>query len=154
MREIAYLQTGYTSQRRRRRGVALLTAMVTVTIVATIAAGATWQLARQVDVEHAERKRQQMDWLLTGATDWARLILREDALSSQIDALSEPWALPLRESRISTLMSSENGEGDPVLGAYLSGEITDEQSRLNLVNLLDGNHISPCLLYTSDAADE
>ena len=130
--------------RPRRRGVALLTAMVTVTLVATIAAGATWQLARQVDVERAERTRQQMDWLLSGAIDWARLILHEDALSSQIDALSEPWALPLRESRISTLMSSEGSEADdPALAAYLSGQITDEQSKLNLVNLIDGSSISP-----------
>ena len=64
--------------RHRSRGAALLTAMLTVTLVATFAAAALWQQWRSVEVETAERDRLQAAWVLSGALDWARLILRED----------------------------------------------------------------------------
>jgi general secretion pathway protein K len=53
--------------------------MVIVTLVATLAAGMVWQQWRAIEVETAERARVQSSWLLDGALDWARLILREDA---------------------------------------------------------------------------
>ena len=62
-----------------QRGAALLAAMLTVALVATFAAGALWQQWKSVEVEGAERQRTQARWLLTGALDWARVILREDA---------------------------------------------------------------------------
>lgn len=81
----------------RQQGAALLAAMLTVTLVATLAAGALWQQWRAVEVESAERARVQSSWILTGALDWSRLILREDARSGGPDTLSEPWAIPLQE---------------------------------------------------------
>ena len=65
----------------RQAGAALLTAMLTVALVASLAAGALWQQWRSVEVEAAERARVQSLWLLTGALDGARLILREDSRS-------------------------------------------------------------------------
>jgi general secretion pathway protein K len=79
---------------RRQRGAALLTAMLTVVLVASMAAAALWQQWRSVEVETAERTRTQSLWILTGALDWARLILREDARSGGADHLGEPWAVP------------------------------------------------------------
>ena len=58
--------------RRGARGAALLTAMLTVTLVASLAAAALWQQWRSVEVEAAERARSQSLWVLTGALDWAR----------------------------------------------------------------------------------
>ena len=52
--------------------------MLTVTLVATFAAAALWQQWRAVEVETAERARLQSAWILVGALDWSRLILRED----------------------------------------------------------------------------
>ena len=43
--------------RRVQRGAALLAAMLTVTLVATIAASAVWQQWRNLEVEGAERTR-------------------------------------------------------------------------------------------------
>ncbi|MDP3206032.1 MAG: type II secretion system protein GspK, partial [Hydrogenophaga sp.] len=57
--------------------------MLTVTLVATLASAALWQQWRSTEVEQAERQRVQAGWILTGALDWARLILREDARSNQ-----------------------------------------------------------------------
>ena len=57
----------------------LLAAMLTVTLVATLATAALWQQWRAVEIEAADRSRVQAGWILTGAMDWSRLILREDA---------------------------------------------------------------------------
>jgi general secretion pathway protein K len=131
--------------RRSERGAALLTAMLTVTLVATIASAALWQQWRQVEIETAERGRSQTAWMMTGALDWTRLILREDAISAQgagVDHLGEPWALPVQESKLSTFLSQDQQlrEGDAEV--FLSGQIIDAQSRMNVMNLLDNGQIS------------
>ena len=87
-----------------QRGAALLTAMIIVTLVATLAASMVWQQWRAVRVEAGERAREQSAWILAGALDWAKLILREDA--PQMDHLGEPWAVPLAEARLSTFLAA------------------------------------------------
>lgn len=121
----------------RQRGAALLLAMIILTLVATVAAGMVWQQTRTVEVEGAERARLQSAWILAGAQDWARLILREDSRSGGPDHLGEPWATPLAEARLSTFLAADkdnNTEGGPE--AFLSGSIVDAQSRYNLRNLV------------------
>ena len=130
---------------QRQRGAALLTAMLTVALVATLASAALWQQWRQVEIEIAERGRSQTAWMMTGALDWTRLILREDAISAQgaaADHLGEPWALPVQESKLSTFLSQDQQwrEGDAEV--FLSGQITDAQSRMNVMNLLQDGQIS------------
>jgi general secretion pathway protein K len=131
---------------QRQRGAALLTAMLTVALVATLASAALWQQWRQVEIEIAERGRSQTAWMMTGAMDWTRLILREDAISAQgaaADHLGEPWALPVQESKLSTFLSQDQQwrEGDAEV--FLSGQITDAQSRMNVMNLVEDGQISP-----------
>lgn len=122
--------------------------MLTVTLVATLAAASLWQQWRSVEVEAAERQRVQSAWILTGALDWARLILREDARAAGgADHLAEPWAVPLQESRLSTFLAADrNNTGgtssDDELDAFLSGQITDMQSRLNIMNLVENNKVT------------
>src|SRR5258707_11956420 len=89
-----------TTRPHRQRGAALLTAMIIVTLVATLAASMVWQQWRAVQVEVAERARLQSSWILSGALDWAKLILREDAKTGGADHLGEPWAVPLAEARL------------------------------------------------------
>ena len=153
-------------QRHSSRGAALLAAMLTVSLVAMLAAGALWQQWRTVEVESTERQHAQAQWLLLGALDWARVILREDARSGNPDAptdhLAEPWAIPLREARLSTFLSANsnssaggstgttdnsgilsNSTSDDSLAqqVYLSGQISDLQARMNVTNLLQGSQI-------------
>jgi len=126
--------------RQSQRGAALLTAMIIVTLVATLAASMVWQQWRAVQVELAERGRLQSAWILSGALDWAKLILREDFKSSAtIDHLGEPWAVPLAEARLSTFLAADKDNTDDGPEAFLSGSITDAQSRFNLRNLIDSN---------------
>lgn len=130
----------------RQAGAALLMAMLTVALVASLAAGALWQQWRSIELETAERARVQSQWVLIGALDWARLILREDARSGGADHLAEPWAVPLEEARLSTFLASDKTttleNDDSASQAFLSGLITDLQARLNVFNLVDGNKVS------------
>ncbi len=134
------------ARRAQSKGAALLLAMLTVTLVATLAASALWQQWRGIEVESAERSRLQASWVLVGALDWARLILREDARSSSVDHLGEPWAIPLQEARLSTFLAADKtttvDKEDTLPQAFLSGVITDQQARLNVFNLVDNGKLS------------
>jgi general secretion pathway protein K len=130
-----------------QQGAALLMAMLTVALVATLAAAGLWLQWRSIEVEAAERQRAQAQWLLLGALDWARIILREDSRASGEngqDHLAEPWAVPLQEARLSTFVSS-NAEGvsreDERVAeeVFLSGQISDLQGRLNVLNLIESD---------------
>ena len=127
---------------RRQRGVALLTAMLTVTLVATFASAALWQQWRSVEIESAERSRTQMQWVLNGALDWARLILQEDGRNGEIDHLSEPWALPLQEARLASFLALDKDNTDDAMDAFLSGQISDQQALLNVRNLVQDGKVS------------
>jgi general secretion pathway protein K len=125
--------------RSNQCGAALLIAMIVMTLVTTLATSMVWQQWRAVQVEAAERARMQSAWILGGALDWARLILREDSRGgNQYDHLGEPWAVPLAEARLSTFLAADrNSAPDDGPEAFLSGSIADEQSRYNLRNLID-----------------
>lgn len=131
--------------RRPVRGAALLTAMLTVTLVATFAATALWQQWRAVEIETAERARSQAGWILLGALDWSRVVLREDGRAGGADHLAEPWAVPLQEAKLSTFLAAQGNvsqvddASSETSNAFLSGEIIDLQSRMNLRNLINGN---------------
>jgi general secretion pathway protein K len=129
--------------RSQQRGAALLMAMIIVTLVVTLASAMVWQQWRAVQVEAAERARTQSAWILTGALDWARLILREDARTGGADHLGEPWAVPLAEARLSTFLAADKDNTDDAPDAFLSGSISDEQARYNLTNLVDQGKVVP-----------
>ncbi|OYT91154.1 MAG: general secretion pathway protein GspK [Burkholderiales bacterium PBB3] len=128
--------------------------MLTVALVATLASAALWQQWRSLEIESAERARMQSQWILNGALDWARLILREDGRSAGaggspgVDHLAEPWAVPLEEARLSTFLASSGSNNDALdtsttlSQTFLSGSITDLQSRLNVRNLVDKGKVS------------
>ena len=62
----------------------------------------------------------QSGWILTGALDWARLLLREDHMGSgatAADHLGEPWAVPLQEARLSSFLAADRNGADEILRA-------------------------------------
>lgn len=144
--------TGYCDSAQSQRGAAIITAMVTVTLVASLAAAALWQQWRSIEIEAATRGRVQAGWILVGALDWARLILREDARSGPADHLAEPWAVPLEEAKLTTFFAAQTaaagggadaqGTEKDIIQAHMAGQIVDLQSRLNLRNLVVAGKIS------------
>jgi general secretion pathway protein K len=138
--------------------MAILMAMLTLALVATLAAGVLWQQWRTQEQETSSRYQEQADWLLGAALDWARVILNEDAKAGNTDNKTEPWSIPLQETQLSTFLSA-SGSGVNTSSAltsdgsggindaqseqiYLSGRITDLQSRLNISNLYIAGQIS------------
>jgi general secretion pathway protein K len=129
-----------THRLRWRQGAALLVAMLIVLFVSVLASSTLWHRHQQIEVETAERARAQASALLVGATDWARLILREDLRSGQTDHLNEPWAIGLEESRLSSFLAADRDNSALLDGSedvFLSGRIDDQQSMLNLNNLVE-----------------
>jgi general secretion pathway protein K len=112
---------------RSQRGAAVVMAMLVVAVVATLVAGAYWRQSVMIRQAENELSYAQAKWLIRGAIDWAGVILREDARTSSVDHLGEPWAVPLADTHL-----NENDGRDPV---YLAGEIHDEQAKFNLRNL-------------------
>ena len=123
----------------RQHGVAVITALLLTTLAVTIVASLFWQ--QQVQVRSIENQRTQLQkqWILRGAIDWARLILRSDV--NQVDYAGDPWAIPLAEVRLDDFV--ENGKQDAdASSATLSGFIVDAQSRFNLNALMRGGSVS------------
>jgi general secretion pathway protein K len=112
---------------RAERGAAVVMAMLVVAVTATLVTGVFWR--QNVIVRQAENELSyaQAKWLIRGAIDWAGIILREDARTSSVDHLGEPWSVPLAD----THLNPDDGR-DPV---YLAGTIRDEQAKFNLRNL-------------------
>lgn len=124
-----------------RKGAALLVAMVVLTLVTTLAAGMVWQQWRAIQVESAERTRAQAAWILSGAVELGRVILRLDARTAGADHLGEPWATDLQEASLSSLLAQDRNntvEGAPEV--FLKGGIRDAQARYNLRNLVGADH--------------
>lgn len=127
--------------RQRQRGVAVITALLLTTLAVTIVASLFWQ--QQVQVRSIENQRTQLQkqWILRGALDWSRLILRSNNNANGVDALSDPWAIPLQEVRLDDFV--ENGKQDAeASSATLSGFIVDAQARYNMNTLVRGGTAS------------
>ncbi|MCG2585860.1 type II secretion system minor pseudopilin GspK [Massilia sp. TS11] len=127
---------------KRQRGVAVVTALLLTTLAVTIVASLFWQQQVQVRSMENQRLHLQTQWILRGALDFARLILRQDAndrpLATTLDA---PWATPVAETRLDQYIERERLEGENY-DATLSGLIQDAQARYNLANLAQNRKIN------------
>ncbi len=107
----------------RQRGVALITAILVVALVASVA---TYLAAQnQVRIQQMEnlKARAQAELLARAAVDWARAILADDVIrGSTIDDYSELWA---------TVVPPQQTDGGQV-----GGRISDQQALFNLNNLV------------------
>ena len=105
-----------------QRGLALITAVLVVAIVATVAA--YLGLAQQVWLRQTQNlsDRAQAESLRQGALDWVAMLLARDAKQNQVDHLGEPWAKQLPPL--------------PAEGGMVAVSIRDAQGLFNLNNLL------------------
>jgi general secretion pathway protein K len=124
-----------------QRGVAVITALLLTTLAITIVASLFWQQQVQVRSIENQRLQSQKEWILRGALDWARLILRRDAIDSPQTQLGAAWATPLQQTKLDEFV--ENGRTDTEASeASLQGYIIDAQSLLNLTNLTSNGMIN------------
>lgn len=145
--------------RGKQRGAALLAALLTVALVAVFASQAFWQGWRGVEQESLDRTRLQGNWVVVGALDWARAQLRADGLQSpQVDHAGEAWAAPANELSLTTFLSGGTSEPAPDAAvpntsddasaqrAFVTLQLSDAQGKLNALNLLEGEALSPTWL--------
>lgn len=107
---------------RAQRGIAVITAILVVALVASAASFMAWQQqlwVRQVENLNAQAQSRAV---VLAALQWARSALADDARRSNVDHLDEGWAQPLTPL--------------PVEGGELAGTVTDEQGRFNLNSLV------------------
>ena len=108
--------------RPRQRGAAVILALLTVALVAGLAAAAVGDLGVAMDQVTGRHDQAQARQLARGAVDWARNVLAEDARGSTVDHLGEAWAVQVPPTPV------EEGE--------LAGEIRELSGRVNLNNLV------------------
>lgn len=111
---------------RSQTGAAIITALLITSLGVLLVSGAFIRQAVVVRQVENAADLAQARWLLAGAIDWVRVILREDVRTTTVDHVGEPWATPLGRTRL------DNGHREP---AWLSGRVEDAQSRFNLRGL-------------------
>ena len=127
----------------RQRGVAVITALLLTTLAVTIVASLFWSQQVQVRSMENQRLHLQTKWILRGALDWARLVLRQDGVDNRgYTSLTAVWNTPLAETRLDQYIERERVQGE-IFDATLSGRIIDATSRYNLTNLASGPNVSP-----------
>jgi general secretion pathway protein K len=114
------MAAGTSGTRRHQQGLALITAVLVVAIVATVAT--TLALGEQVWFRQAQNmaNRAQAESLRQGALNYAAILLTRD--DAKIDHLGELWAKPLPPL--------------PVEDGMIAFAVSDAQSRFNLNNLV------------------
>ena len=118
--------------KNRQQGVALITAVLIVALVTTIAVAMASR--QQLDIRRSANVFDgDQTWLVVlGGEDYARNVLVEDGKNSSDDTLDENWAQPVQF---------------PFEQMMLSGQVEDMQGRFNLNNLLDGSgNVDPLAL--------
>ena len=113
----------------KRRGVALITAMLITALAGTVAASLSWDNALDVRRTMVMLYRDQAIQVAVGSEGWVRSILRDDLVNSTSDHLDEIWATEIPALPIDA--QAVQGE--------IYGQIEDLQGRFNLNNLLDAN---------------
>jgi len=126
------------ASRGRRRGVAIISALLVVALSAILVSGMLWR--QQVQIRRIENQRllAQAQWVSRGALDWTRLILRSEGdTSAGITWLGGVWGVPIARTRLSDFLGQIGEVRAQEGGAtYISGSIEDAQARFNLRNLV------------------
>ena len=112
----------------KQQGVAIITALLIVTIATTVSITISTRL--QLDVRRTSNliAQDQADFYLLAAEEWSQRILRQDKKDSTIDELNEDWAVELPPL--------------PVAGGSIQGKLSDLHSCINVNSLLEAGAIN------------
>lgn len=106
----------------RNRGVALITAILVVSIATVLAVSMV--MRQQRDIHSTENIiRLEQAWLyLQGIDAWAIGVLEQDRQENKIDSAADVWNLPIQQTAVA--------------GGELAAHIVDMQGRFNINNLM------------------
>ncbi|MEO0576926.1 MAG: type II secretion system minor pseudopilin GspK [Pseudomonadota bacterium] len=111
----------------QRGAIALIFALLMVTLIASIAATVSYNMTLDLRRTESLLQQEQARQVAVGAEKWIANVLAEDKAAGPDDHLGELWAQPLPPLPV----QGAGGEG------FIAGQITDLQSRFNLNNLVN-----------------
>lgn len=114
----------------KQNGAALIAVMVIVFLVMTIISNITIRNFRIISRLTNQNVQQQSTAMLVVGTNFGRAGLGTSAATSKIDTINDIWAQPLPKTKII---------GD----FFVSGYITDEQSKFNINDLVINGNLNP-----------
>lgn len=118
----------------RQRGMAVVSALLIVAVIAVLAASLLGRQSAFIRTTQGEQFRAQARWLLRGEVNEAQRTLRAEAVREPTTRLDGLWNRPF----------SRQGAGQVAAdGGRLVSEISDEQGKFNLRNLVDRGRIDP-----------
>ncbi len=111
----------------KQQGVAIITALLIVTIATTVSITISTRL--QLDVRRTSNliAQDQAQFYMLAAEEWSQRILRQDKKDSEHDSLDETWAIELPPL--------------PVDGGSIQGTLTDMHACININSLLINNAV-------------
>ncbi|QNK66994.1 type II secretion system minor pseudopilin GspK [Variovorax sp. PAMC26660] len=122
------------SAREHERGMAVVSALLIVAVIAVLAASLLGRQSAFIRTTQGEQFRAQARWLLRGEVSQAQRTLRAEAVREPTTRLDGLWNQSF----------SRQGSGQVAAdGGRLVSEITDEQGKFNLRNLVDRGRIDP-----------
>ncbi len=109
----------------KQQGVALITALLVAALVTVVAVAMASR--QQLDIRRTGNmlEADQAYMYALAAESWVTQILKEDKQKTQIDTLTEDWAMKLPPI--------------PIEGGVITGSVEDLQGRFNLNNLIASN---------------
>lgn len=121
----------------KQAGAAVVMALFIVVLCTLSVSPLIWNLFATAKTISVAAARDQAELVARSGLDWARVILREDGRVSSADTLTEPWAVPLAESRVNEglMRKDDNASDADEREVVLTGKIEDAQGRFNLRNL-------------------
>ncbi len=110
-----------------QQGVAIITALLIVTIATTVSITISTRL--QLDVRRTSNliAQDQAQFYLLAAEEWSQRILRQDKKDTTSDSLDESWAIELPPI--------------PVDGGSIQGKLTDLHACININSLIEGTTV-------------
>ncbi len=111
------------NHKHKQRGVALITALLVAALVTVVAVAMASR--QQLDIRRTGNmlEADQAYMYALAAESWVTQMLKEDKQKTQIDTLTEDWAMKLPPI--------------PIDGGVITGSVEDLQGRFNLNNLIE-----------------
>jgi general secretion pathway protein K len=121
--------------RINQRGMAVIAALLVVIAAAVVTTRIVEDQSLLAQTLASERERAQGQWMLRSGLDWSRAILRYDAQTNATTRLDGIWAQPIVNLPVGTASNPEQ--------ALFTGQVEDEQGKLNLRNLAQNGVVQP-----------
>lgn len=133
-RHLADRPTLSSKYSQREQGMAVISVLLVVAVIAVLAAALLARQTAAIRAVQNEQTRTLASWLLRGDISRAQVLLQAEAQREPTTRLDGLWNQPVNGQPIGEI------EGAP---AYLFRELTDEQGKFNLRNLVDNGQIDP-----------